>query len=1425
MNDIFVIDNNTFHEGNNENCFSFFQANFKQSDTGINNKVVVEIITHLPTRNIIDFVVNNKQLETMIILKPIKEYNGHRQDISYKNGLYINSSKFEEYQTNPNNRQLEKEIKNNVRNKIKDIYVPPSKKNEINNYLKKLSPSDTVFDFDDFLKNEYLYYYHLTKFIIQTIKNDMTDNFNNNSFLLFVFNENLENNNLKITTIEQYISLISELNDDLTKKYSFIKTTNNFILIPDYKYLITPQDLSCIFNKSNNSFADFINLKLKIMYRYKHNINSIIDAGEKIDDNIITKEEWLELLDEVNTSVHSYFSDIFNINQVLDKDIELIPGIEISKDNIYIWTSVHPTVKFLYFTAEFIDDNVNKKDLKWEIYSRINLTDVIEYTNMNVLSKFIFNFTAKKRNVEFFNCFDNCTEWEYSKDKTPDVTKQMYESFIDNKSGGSKNNIININYIDNFKDKINLNHVLIDITRDELLNKYIKQINWCGSLTTNNCEIKIFGKDNMNKYVLYVVPYIIQNNELEKYLKNITKLFENFYISKNNYTLYLHKIHDNYYCQNKVMTFDILKQNKDTKKEYMVNFLVNKYFKILSDKISLCKFVDICKETGEKYISHMIYEGKALKIYRKNDIESFPTELVGNNNENNIFKYTGMVMITDKDNNETFIKNIVDFDNNYKSFTAKSPHKENDKKYFCEMALFVGDDNKIKFNDSIKINDINNNNNNKLFKKFFEHIYSIKNQFIIVGYPLPWRFNERIINIFSLQDDDSEYLSSLIKRSKKSVVDFVNNLNIKINKSIFKISELNIEVFAHYPNGNGDIHFHYHIFKSEYLNYHNRTINSDNVRIWNVNEIINFLNLKINFFKNFIYMTSRNIYYKDLYNKLIDQDKKKDCKNHNLINVNYINMQEGGDNSCQLFLSWIDKYLVQDNIFKLYSLPVIWIDYEIIETKKNISDKVIDSYYNCFKIENNNIVFDNFYNKLYDIYKNFNKNEYRVSFIKKLLFKNNLDVMFINKRATKYDNFYFSDDLKYQNYNNEYDSKKYDLVYIINNFDNSSPDKMCKTFMHFKMNVRALIWSLKHLKNDGVIYFLIREGILPSTNDLLLLLHQYSSVSLCCDYLTNDATTAPLYALCENFRDVDKIIKDLEKIITFDCGKNMGFLKIKKIIRGDIDKFNKPITKITHFVLTRIEEYIKCFKNNKGELQKMPEDISKLIETNALILMSKTFIPKPEHMPYISSLLHLKKMKVNGNYVKVHSNIKNDEGKLLYSLIKETQSTQILEIGMAYGLSSLFILQSLKYFSIKHNKKTDYNLTSIDPFQTTQWESLGVNNLINAHLNDNHTLIEEKSYIGMPTLLGNKKVYDLIFIDGWHTFDYTLLDLFYSFLLLKKDGYIVIDDALHPGVNKVTKYVQSNYPFLKKIDTEVTTVAVYQKIGDDHRAWNFHKDF
>ncbi len=48
---------------------------------------------------------------------------------------------------------------------------------------------------------------------------------------------------------------------------------------------------------------------------------------------------------------------------------------------------------------------------------------------------------------------------------------------------------------------------------------------------------------------------------------------------------------------------------------------------------------------------------------------------------------------------------------------------------------------------------------------------------------------------------------------------------------------------------------------------------------------------------------------------------------------------------------------------------------------------------------------------------------------------------------------------------------------------------------------------------------------------------------------------------------------------------------------------------------------------------------------------------------------------------------------------------------------------------------------------------------------------------------------DFIFIDGWHTFDYTLIDFFYADKLLRKDGIILIDDALHKGVEKFVKNI------------------------------------
>ena len=183
--------------------------------------------------------------------------------------------------------------------------------------------------------------------------------------------------------------------------------------------------------------------------------------------------------------------------------------------------------------------------------------------------------------------------------------------------------------------------------------------------------------------------------------------------------------------------------------------------------------------------------------------------------------------------------------------------------------------------------------------------------------------------------------------------------------------------------------------------------------------------------------------------------------------------------------------------------------------------------------------------------------------------------------------------------------------------------------------------------------------------------------------------------------------------------------------------------------------------------------------------------------------------------MKITSAIRYEEGDYIYKIIDKNNFTKCLEIGFANGISAVYTLM---------NKKT--NLISIDPFQDTQWKNEGVKLLKKLKLNKNHTLIKKKSYEALPLLLTKygEGYFDFIFIDGWHTFDYTLIDFFYSNLLLKINGVIIIDDALHNGVSKCVKYIDTNYKFYKKLNS-TNTIASYQKINNDSREWNFHNFF
>jgi predicted O-methyltransferase YrrM len=161
---------------------------------------------------------------------------------------------------------------------------------------------------------------------------------------------------------------------------------------------------------------------------------------------------------------------------------------------------------------------------------------------------------------------------------------------------------------------------------------------------------------------------------------------------------------------------------------------------------------------------------------------------------------------------------------------------------------------------------------------------------------------------------------------------------------------------------------------------------------------------------------------------------------------------------------------------------------------------------------------------------------------------------------------------------------------------------------------------------------------------------------------------------------------------------------------------------------------------------------------------------------------------------RLHSAIDPEEGQFLERIVKADPTIKrTLEVGCAYGLSSLHICTGLQ-------GRAGARHTILDPFQNSQWDGAGIRNLEEAGV-DYFEWIEELSEIALPRLLEEGEGgYDLVFVDGWHTLDHTLLDCFYATRLLRIGGLLVVDDIILPPVRRALSYV-SQYPCYKPVSS------------------------
>lgn len=232
----------------------------------------------------------------------------------------------------------------------------------------------------------------------------------------------------------------------------------------------------------------------------------------------------------------------------------------------------------------------------------------------------------------------------------------------------------------------------------------------------------------------------------------------------------------------------------------------------------------------------------------------------------------------------------------------------------------------------------------------------------------------------------------------------------------------------------------------------------------------------------------------------------------------------------------------------------------------------------------------------------------------------------------------------------------------------------------------------------------------------------------------------------------------------------------------------------------------------------------------------------------------------DGELVKLHSHISPEQGGFLQEIIDKIKPKVSIEVGLAYGISALFICEALQKNYPAHH-------IIIDPFQFNYWKGIGLENLKRAGYGEIIEFHKEYSHIALPQLESKQIKIDFAFIDGMHTFDHTLLDFFFVDRLLNVGGIVVIDDCDFPSIKKVCRFIARNrsysvfqcFPkrnyqlsFQRKllkyaagISQPIRTILkpeyilpdfdlgliphirciAFKKESEDKRKWDFHREF
>ena len=165
-----------------------------------------------------------------------------------------------------------------------------------------------------------------------------------------------------------------------------------------------------------------------------------------------------------------------------------------------------------------------------------------------------------------------------------------------------------------------------------------------------------------------------------------------------------------------------------------------------------------------------------------------------------------------------------------------------------------------------------------------------------------------------------------------------------------------------------------------------------------------------------------------------------------------------------------------------------------------------------------------------------------------------------------------------------------------------------------------------------------------------------------------------------------------------------------------------------------------------------------------------------------------------------------DAARSLHDLVVARRPAACLEVGVGQGASTLSILQALDSIGSGTLVAIDRNP---EPPGLLRVEAAGVAERLH--------FLSRPSYLALPGLVEDGARFQLAFIDGRHLFDYLLVDLFFTDLVLDPGGLVVLDDVDRPELERAARFFETNRAY-ERLGGFPNRLAVLRKAAEDSRA-------